>query len=280
MNRTLTEAVHRNGGQFAPHLLKYMGEVSISDWGDLTRARVEDLKDAMTEAVAQSSAKIYLSKLKCIVDRYKDEPDIHIPFTDFKEVMRLHTDDTVKTYLSREELSRLEAVQTYNEEERLTKVMFLVGAYTGMRTSDIRPIRLENISGNAIGYVSQKTGVSATVPLKSGITEYITELQRNYATVTRMHRAVMNRAIKRLCLRAGICRKVTVHRGGETKQGEKWKYVTMHTARISFCSNLARLNVPIYDIAKLAGHKNITTTNKYIVTDSVQLSSTAMKYFE
>ncbi len=73
---------------------------------------------------------------------------------------------------------------------------------------------------------------------------------------------------------------VKVFRGGRTETGEKWRYVSIHTARISFCTDLGGLGVPLIDIARMAGHASTAMTERYIVNSRVQLSAAARIYFE
>lgn len=281
MYRDLFEAVRRHGGSKAAGVLRYMDAVHISDWSDLTRARLEDFKAAARADVSKSTAHGYMTVIRGIITNYRDEPEINIPITQeaMKEVWRERLEDTVKVALDRRELEALEEVRIRGRKAEIARRVFLVGAYTGMRLSDILAVTPANISGGSLTYVSRKTGVSSTVPLRPVVGEYIAWLRERADEARAVSRKTLNKAIKTAALAAGLKDIVTVHRGDATREGEKWQFVTMHTARVSFCTNLARLGVPILDIARMAGHRTIKQTLKYIVDTAPELTARQLAYF-
>ena len=66
------------------------------------------------------------------------------------------------------------------------------------------------------------------------------------------------------CHKAGINELVSVYMRGEFRDDEKWKFVSSHTARRSFATNLYKKGVDIYTISQLCGHSSIEMTKKYI----------------
>ena len=88
-----------------------------------------------------------------------------------------------------------------------------------------------------------------------------------------------NKAIRRLCKRAGLTERVKVFKAGEHDKGEKWEFVSSHTARISFASNLANLGVPLIDISRMLGHTSVVTTQRYIINTKPELDARALRYF-
>lgn len=282
MYRELFAAVELHGGTKAAGVLRYMDEVRLSDWSDLTRARLEDFKAAALRDVSKATARGYLTVLRAIVTRYRGEPEITIPISQeaMKEVWRLRPDDTVKVALDRRELEAVEQVRVRGRKSELARCIFLVGAYTGMRLSDIISATPANITADTLTYVSRKTGISATVPLRPAVAGYIATLRERADEVAALSRKTLNDSVKRIAMAAGLREVVSTHRGDTTREGEKWQFVTMHTARVSFCTNLARLGVPILDIARMAGHRTIKQTLKYIVDTSPELTARQLAYFK
>lgn len=272
--RTLYQAVQHHGKDQAPALLKYLNESGIKNWSDLTKIGLNDLKDVVTERVAASSAKTYFAVFKAILKRYEDDVEF---CKDYASILKASGKKPLKTFLTMKELERLERVEVKSPQEQLVLDEFLIGAYTGMRISDAREITEENMMNGSISYVSKKTGIHAVVPMKEGIAERIRRVQANDCTITLMG---YNKAVRRLCMRAGITERVTVYKAGESLKGEKWEYCSSHTARISFATNLSILGVPILDISRLMGHTDIQMTIRYIVPTQVELSSKALKYFQ
>ena len=272
--KTLHEAIQAHAKGAAPALTRYLNECQLNGWQDLTKANLNDFRDHVAERVAQSTARTYFAVFKAILKRYEDDVDF---CKEYAEILKAKNEKPVKTYLTMKELERLEKVEIRNEYEQLVLDEFLIGAYTGMRISDAREISEENMANGCISYVSIKTGVQAVVPMKVGIAERIMRVQANESEIPLM---TYNRTIRRLCKRAGITERVKVFKAGEHEKGEKWEFVSSHTARQSFCTNLSILGVPIIEISKLAGHTSTAMTERYIVKTNVNLCDRAMKYFK
>ena len=272
--RTLHQAIEAHAKGATPALLRYLNECQMNDWQDLTKSNLNDFRDHILDNVAQSTARTYFAVFKAILKRYEDDIDFCKDYTD---ILKAKNEKPVKTYLAMKELERLERVIPRTANEQYVLDEFLIGAYTGMRISDAREISDENMANGFISYVSIKTGIQVVVPMKSGIDERIRRVQANEQN---MPLVTYNRLLRNLCKRAGITERVKVYKAGEHKKGEKWEFVSSHTARHSFCTNLALLGVPLVDISKLAGHSNTQMTERYIVKTDMKVSDVAMKYFK
>lgn len=270
---SLVQAIQAGAGAQASALIKHLGQSGIQNWADLTKARLFEFRDDVLEAVATTSARTYFAVFKGVLARYEDEEDF---CRDFREILHAKKETPVKTYLTAAELKRLEQVEVKNELERQVVYQFLIGAYTGMRISDIRVVTEENVVDGSLSYVSQKTAVHAVVPCSERVLGYITWVQKHEQDITLPG---YNKAIRRLCKRAGITTRVKVYKAGETLTGEKHEFVSSHTARISFCTNLAKMHVPILDISRMAGHTSTAMTERYIVDTNIELPATAKQYF-
>lgn len=269
----LIAAIRQSAGVQAPALIKHLTASGISEWHDLTKARLFAFRDDVLEEVAPTSARTYFAVLKGVLARYEDEEEF---CRDYRDILHARKEAPVKTYLTMAELKRLEQVRTETAVEQQVLYQFLIGAYTGMRISDIREVTAENVVEGHLSYVSKKTAVHAVVPCSERVQGYILWVQANEQEVTL---AGYNKAIRRLCHRAGICDRVKVYKAGATLTGPKYEYVSSHTARISFCTNLAKLHVPLLDISRMAGHTNTAMTERYIVNTNVELPQSALKYF-
>lgn len=254
--------------------MKYLNECGMNDWQDLTRSNLNDFRDYVTERVAQSSARTYFAVLKAILARYEDDVDF---CKDYASILKAKNEKPVKTFLTIKELERLERVEINSEIEQYVLDEFLIGAYTGMRISDARDVSEENMSNGYLSYISIKTGIHAVVPLKPGIAERIKRVQTSGVSVSLVG---YNKALRRLAKRAGITERVKVFKAGERLAGEKWEYISSHSARVSFCTNLANLGVSLYEIAKMCGHTSQSMTERYVVRTDIELSSKALKFFQ
>ena len=269
----LIDAIKTGAGAQAPAIIKHLEAAGISQWQDLTKARLFEFRDEVMEAVAPTSARTYFAVFKGVLARYEDDEEF---CRDYREILHARKEAPVKTYLTLAELKRLEQVRTDTQTEKQVLYQFLIGAYTGMRISDIREVTAENVKDGALSYVSKKTAVHAVVPCNDRVQGYILWVQANEQDISLPG---YNKALRRLCHRAGICDRVKVYKAGATLTGPKYEYVSSHTARISFCTNLAKLHVPLLDISRMAGHSSTAMTERYIVNTNVELPQSALKYF-
>lgn len=272
--RTLHEAIQAHAKGATPALMKYLDAMGLNDWEDLTKANLNDLRDYILSQVAHSTARTYFAVFKAILKRYEDDAPI---CKDYASILKAKLEKPVKTYLTMKELEQLERVEPESANEQYVLDVFLIGAFTGMRVSDAMQISEVNMANGCISYVSIKTGVQAVVPMKKGIAERVKRVQANECDMPVM---TYNRIIRRLCQRAGITEQVKVFKAGDHKKGEKWEYITSHSARISFATCLSILGVPILDISRMMGHSTSAMTERYIVPTIANVSNKALKYFQ
>ena len=242
-------------------------------WGDFTRSNIRDIVEYYLTECAQSSARTYLAMIRSTLNDCEDCQ--LIPCKDFAAELSVKNVPSVAIYLTIEEMSRLEAYKPQNERESIILAQFLCSCYTGARHSDILAMTEENIHGKYISYISQKTKKKATIELKKGLPQLLEQARQNkYSDST------FNSTIREICRKAGIDSRVRVFHAGKYESGHKYEFVTSHTGRRSFASNLAALGVPLRDISARMGHSSVTVTERYILAPENKLSTRAMEYFK
>lgn len=265
---------NETGGQ-AQSLTKHLKSCGIRDWSSFSKEGLYRIRDEFKATCAPASAKTYMAVLKSFLVRHEDEhPEI---CREYRDILKIKADRPMKTWLDKEELARLEEVETTDDLEALAKARFLIGAYTGMRISDATDVTESNERGGMLTYVSLKTGIKATVPCTKKVKDLIAFVRANDRDMTLM---CYNGKIRKLCKRAGIDTIVKTHHGGKTYEGPKWKFISSHTARISFATNLANLGVPLIELAGMMGHSSVQMTERYIAGKVIELSPKAMTYFD
>jgi len=177
--------------------------------------------------------------------------------------------------LSLEEINRL-AILELNEDDAKVRDLFLIGVYSGQRWSDCSKIKPEQVKGNRLYFVQQKTSSKAVVPLNlwAGLVPetlgQILERYENAAPTLPTCRPdiYFNERLQFICRRAGICDQVQVitTAGGkvETTYVEKWRKVRSHTARRTFCTIWYKGKMSLASIAQFSGHKSVDQLKTYI----------------
>lgn len=273
--KTLKEALETFGGHNGVHVWKHLAAWGIGDFADCTSSNISEWVAQLKLKVSPGTAKTYTAVLRSVLNRYADAGVV--PCTDINERLRLRAEKSQKVYLTEDELARLEAIPTRSRKERYTKLAFLISCKTGMRISDTQRVTAENIENNMLTYVSQKTNKEAKVPISDKVAGWIYEMK---GIGVAPNLANFELAIKRLCAKAGVCDPVKVFRAGKEDTDAKWKFVSSHTARVTFCTIMAQKGVPVMDICIMAGHSSPVMTERYIVRQAPILNDAARKFIE
>lgn len=175
---------------------------------------------------------------------------------------RPHNRSTSKIFLTEDEIQEIEKLDL-SSEPSLDKERdrFLISYYFLMRYDDSRKIKKQNIfekSGQKyLRYKQDKTGRECIVPVKNNALKILRKREFHLNLGSNQQ---SNRDIKIICATAGINQ--IVKQGDQ--EGQKWKFVTTHTARRSAATNLALQNVSIKIIADLGGWLDIDTLRTYL----------------
>jgi len=266
------EFVRRNPKRI--QVLRFMREaigVTEIEWSMITTLNLRKVRDHICESVAGNSACTYLAILKAFLAAYIDENlfSCKNPHKELK-AKRVPSEQVV---LSASEIALIEAYRPKTEKEKWVKAQFLCEYYCLARSSDIRQLTTENIQGDFITYVSQKTKVATTVPLHKNFIKYFKQRGQT------LDRASFNRIIKRICMNCGINEEVKLFYHGKVQIRKKYELIGSHTARRSGATELAKRDVPIATISKLMNHTNTLITSRYIFADTRNLGEEAMSFF-
>ena len=240
-------------------------------WENLTKVRLQKFIDYMGERLSPNSVNQYAAKLKSVLNLYADE--VLLP-RGYAKVLTPKKVTSTAVFLSEAELQKLIDYTPKNERERYVRNMFVTCAFCGMRHSDAVRLNESNINGDSLQYVSVKTKIQAIVPLKPIVREYIL----NHTDVS-IDDTTYNRIIRNICKKCGITDKVKVFKAGKECEGEKWEYVSSHTARRSCASNLYLKGLDLYTISRFLGHSSADMTAKYICCGIRELPQEAKEYF-
>ena len=277
MSRTLSfeqEWVRRNPGRI--QVLRYMREaigVSEVQWEHITTLNLSKVREHICERMAGNSACTYLAILKAFLAAYIDEN--LFPCKNPHKELKAKRVPSQNVFLTEAEIELIEHYEPKNDTERDVKAAFLIECYLGARRCDVLGLTVDNIKDGRIVYVSKKTRVDCSVPIHKNLMKYL-----RYKPTKTHDRSTANRTIQRICRKVGITDEVQIFYHGKLQKKPKCEFVASHTARRSFCSNLAQRGVDIYTIAALAGHnQNITMTQRYIIPNTDTLSEEAKSFF-
>tara|TARA_R110001592_G_scaffold257457_1_gene521034 strand:- start:1417 stop:2580 length:1164 start_codon:yes stop_codon:yes gene_type:complete len=175
------------------------------------------------------------------------------------KVIEIETD---AVYLTEDELKVLYYLQLNRVLDNCRKA-FIIGAYCGLRYSDLKLINETSFKTGVLRYRQQKTGKLVHVPLHTFVLQY---LETGLPDVRDL--SDFNKNIKKVCKAANINDKVNIVKriGGKRIETtfEKWQLVSSHSMRRSFATNLHVRGSPSKIIMELTGHTTLKSFEKYL----------------
>lgn len=188
-------------------------------------------------------------------------------------------------YLDLNELNEIEKLELVDREMDIARDIFLVGCFTGLRIGDLlsfikNPNYLNENGKKFIQIKQSKTKNYVYIPLKPNVKKIMEKYDGNLPDY--LHQNIINKHLKSICKRANItCEyQYTRTEGGEevVYKKPKYKFISTHTARRSFCTNAFKEGLPVHDIMAISGHKTETIFLDYIKVDVIQNASRISKH--
>ena len=227
----------------------------------------------------------FIKKLKCVLRAAESRGYPVNPAYKSTEFKAQSSVDVDTIYLTREEVERFEKVDLTKKEDgknlELARDIFLVGVWTAQRVSDYNNLKPENIkvvdnNGTPMTYISihqQKTGRLVEIPCNAKVRAILNKYPKGLPHLSDQK---INMYIKQIGKMAGIDEVVEVKgsRGGQVikEYYKKYELICTHTARRTGATLMYLDGIAIYDIMKVTGHKSVTTLEKYIRADKLEVA--------
>lgn len=188
------------------------------------------------------------------------------------------THDVDNIYLTEEEIKKIYDLDAssleINSQSQIeeTRDLFIIGCYTGLRYSDYHSLPAMNDGDETISLRMQKTNETVVIPLHPYVKAIYHKYNGQLPKPIDKGKAIKNIQI---CARAaGIDSNYTITRvvGGrnETLSKPKWEFISNHTARRSFATNMYLRGIPTISIMAITGHKTESVFMHYIKVDKAQ----------
>lgn len=257
-------------------------------WEDVTDDNLRDFFEELKDAYSPNSVRTICAEIKAVI-RENDETR-EIPSPSFGKILKHKQVPAQAVYLTDREIKRIIDFQARKGSTRYVQRMFIIECLTGARRSDCEHISTENIivddtkdSGRFLSYVSQKSKTEVKVPIHKWLRPFLVSNNPDEKRCNGMDLGMFNKILRKICYACDINERVKVFTAGKTETGEKWQFVSSHTGRRSFATNLAKKGIPIEQIALLMGHMNGNTPNtqmtqRYIV-GKMAIDNNVMRVF-
>lgn len=255
----------------------------LPEWEDITDDNLRDFVCELRTHLSPNSVRTICAELKALLNAHK--VDKKIPSEGYSNIIKQKACISSAVYLTAEEIGVLHAYHPATKGERYVKRLFMVECLTGARKSDCERLSSDNISLDRYGrqiltYVSRKSKVQVVVPVDPRLPQYLVRERDEPGSISSQ---TFNANISSICRKCGIDERAKVFHAGQELAGKKYEFVTSHTGRRSFATNLARAGVALEQIALLMGHvsgntPNIAMTQRYIV-GKIALDASVFHYF-
>lgn len=243
----------------------YMIGAKEPTWYDINDATLRRyIEELRRNNLAPNSVRTICAELKAVINSAVSYN--YIPSRNYQRILSVGKDASEATYLNWDELRRLHAYQPQDPIEQRVLAIFMISCLTGARHSDAERLTMEslNTETNNIHYVSYKNGTFCLVPAHEWLPEYLPETHYQRLDMPNPHLSLYNNVLRDICKRCDINETLTFHRKGKDETGPKYEFVSSHTARRSYATNLHLAGARIEDISKTMGHADVEITKRYI----------------
>lgn len=259
------------------HLIGYICDalgVEVPTWDDFTKVNLRAISDYINAVVAPNSAATYIHVILAFLREYNEENIL--PVKSLSRTMKVKKVPSQHVSLTMDELKRFEEYVPKTRTEKDVKCLFMRACYTGARCSDAYELSTNNIiDGKTLSYVSKKTKVEVVLPLHQNLRKYLEyDITKKYSAKTTCD------VVRRICKTIGMKKVVSLYVGGVQRNGFKWEFISMHSARRTFCTILAQMGVNVETIRTMAGHTTSAMTDRYICLDGRNPGNDAMRFFQ
>jgi len=241
------------------------------DWTNISINTFKDFRDYLTtqKNYAINNTAKHVDNFRQFLREAKDEKFVFDYSVLTNKKIIVAREEVINVALSEQELKRIENLKLTGIKDKV-RDLFLVSCWTGLRISDFTNIQSHNIKhredGDYLEIFQKKTGGKVVIPCFEIVRDTLKKWNDVLPSVSDQK---INMHIKEICKEARIEEAIEKQ---QTKGGkkisivsEKWEFVTAHTGRRSFCTNMVKRGYPIKAIMQISGHKKENIFLKYVV---------------
>lgn len=246
----------------------------VPTWDDINDLNLMDLREELSKHYCNNTLHNRFAELKAIISEYNGV--INIPTTRPNKILKAKEEAPQNIYLSESEVELINQYVPETHTEQYVKKIFLIEAFTGARNIDSKRMNRSNVhfDTDSIRYVSQKVKNEIVLPIHRNLMNYLADPIDEHVSLS-----TFNRTLRNICRRCGIIEKVTLFREGEWHTKEKCEFVSSHTGRRCFATNLFIRGADPSLIAMYMGHSSPEITIKRYIVGYRQADQKVLRFF-
>lgn len=191
--------------------------------------------------LAPATEHYYLSRMRSVLNRAEGAGELGRNPSKNVRIPSIRRGERV--YLTAEELRRMRADS--GAEGEIGRA-FLFGCFTGLRYSDIKALRWEDVQDGRVAKRIVKTGRFEYLDINSQAEALLGERGEGPVFGLDVHTKTVERYLRKWAESSGV-----------------GKHITFHTSRHTFAVLMLSAGVDIYTLSRLLGHSSVTTTQIY-----------------
>ncbi len=261
------------------HLIPEFGGLRMND---ISRAHIQKFQ---TEKVMAGYKPAYCNRFLVLLSysfnlaiRWETTGVVKNPV---KLVPLLKANNKIERFLTKDETSRL-IFAIEQSPNPMLKYFVLFALLTGMRKREILDAKWQDVDLDRKLWLipSSKSGYLRHVPLTDASSAVLKELKNKLPTLIKQNSFLDNPWVIPNC-RTGKPFRSIFNSWDSARRKAGLEDVRIHDLRHTYASVLVNLGVPIYDVQKLLGHKDVKTTQRYahFSMERLRSSSSAVSGF-
>lgn len=242
-------------------------------WETVTNSKLYYFVEYLKNNVSTNSARTYAAMLKSFINLFL--PKFKGINAGWEKILSIREVETTSITLDEVEVDKIikYALDNSNGETNVAVAStFAICCITGTRWDDAYKLKDIDLSGHTFKYISDKTDIIAEIPVSPVLRQLV-------GLVKKFSLAHYNRTIRSICGELKINSDVTIFKGGVALRGAKYEFVSSHTARRSFATNLYKRGADLEIISKMMGHATYEQTKRYINSDLDNLDDNIKSFF-
>ena len=248
----------------------------VPTWDDITDTNLKDLREELSQSLCNNTLHNRFAEIKAVINDNINEVDI--PTKRFTKILKAKEEPPQNIYLTEREIAAIHNYHPRTDNEEYVRKIFMIEALTGARNVDSVRMNRSNVheDTDSVRYVSQKVkGQEIVLPVHRYLMTYLADpISLSIVLST------FNDTLRQICRNCGINEEVTLFRKGQWYTKEKWQFVSSHTGRRCFATNLFIRGADPSLIAKYMGHSSPEITIKRYIVGYRQADETVMKFFK
>ena len=236
---------------------------------DFLRNCMIERKDGTIKPLAQNTIGKKIQTLKIFLNT-ATEQGINKSQKYKTRSFRQPSEESENIYLTKSELKKFYEYD-FSNRPGLEKVrdLFIVGAWTGLRFSDLEQLTSDKIKGEYISMKQKKTGGKVVIPVHSTVKEILEKYNGTLPQVisNQKFNQFLKEAAKLAKINSIFIKTISEKGMKVEKKFMKHELISSHTARRSFATNAYEDGIPSLSIMAITGHKTEKAFLKYIKLD-------------